>query len=146
MGQHWSANGTREIITVKRSIVMQKFRPGPKILEGVVVADVAVKLVGAIPAGHDGLDGTGATVLHAEGVWLNGDFLNRIRIRSQVQHARPNVAGDVHSIHHVHVSNTAASVRAGIDLRLSRIVISRRARTPANQTQADDTRSHNRER
>ena len=90
----------------------------------------------------DGLQSGGATVFARKRVDLNTGFLNCIRLRSQVQNALANSAGDVQAINNVLIVVLALAVGAGVNLRFGREVVHAGSRAPRRtRSQPGDTRS-----
>src|SRR5262245_39791195 len=82
-----------------------------------------MKLVAAGLAGARHLNGTGAAIFRRKSVDLNGGFLDRIGIRCEIQHALPNTAIDIESIHNELITHGSLAVRAYIDGGFGRVVV-----------------------
>src|SRR5215472_8402692 len=70
-----------------------------------------------------------AAIFARESVYLNTGFLNGVGLRSQIQHALPDPAGDVESVYDILIIVLALSVCARINLQFGRVVVDTRSGT-----------------
>lgn len=75
------------------------------------------------PGRHHFDDGAVDPIIHIKGVHLNGRFLDCVRVGNQVQNAGRDIAGDVQTIDHIHISNAAAVVRACRHLGFGGVIV-----------------------
>ena len=71
-------------------------------------------------------DGTAAVIFGGERIHCGSFFLNRIRIRTEVDDAGTNVAGNLQTVDDIHVGIATAAVSAGIHQLFCGEVVGRR--------------------
>ena len=92
-----------------------------------VIADQAVKLVGARFRRAHHLDGAAPAVLDRIGVDLNARLLDGVGIRRQVQDALPDTTGDVETVDDELVGHRPLAVRADVHGRFRGVVVDARS-------------------